>query len=307
MITQQDAADGVYCARTINAKRSRMTKADVAHLEGQIHTSLKHDHPQSVRHVFYRMTDPRLPYAVEKSVAGYRQVQFRCKEMRRNGTLPYQWISDATRRGYHVPTYSSTADFIRANAGAYRADAWVQSPYYVETWCESRSIAGVIQEECERLGVSLYPAGGFASMTLCHEAADYIRYAMQDKQQAVILYVGDYDPAGVLIDRSIEEELRGHLGDEFPLTFLRIAITRDQIDEYDLPTKPRKATDRRELHITETVEAEAMPAHILRGLLRANIERFLPHDAVEVARIEENSAREYLNTLADIMSGGSGK
>ena len=51
--------------------RQRMTKAAVEQLERQIFEVLEQDNPQSVRHVFYRMTDPRLPVAIPKTEAGY--------------------------------------------------------------------------------------------------------------------------------------------------------------------------------------------------------------------------------------------
>jgi hypothetical protein len=68
----------------------------------------------------------------------------------------------------------------------------------------------VIQEDCEELAVSLYPAGGFSSITLAYEAAEYINQDHGGKPGR-IFYIGDYDPAGVLIDVSIERELREHL------------------------------------------------------------------------------------------------
>ena len=81
-------------------KPTRRSKDQIAQLEAQIMDVLREDHPQSVRHVFYRMTDPRLPEPVEKSQAGYRQVQDRITRMRKAGRLAYGWISDLTRRGF---------------------------------------------------------------------------------------------------------------------------------------------------------------------------------------------------------------
>src|SRR5262249_4194484 len=147
-------------------KRRRRTKAQVAQLDAQIIEVLTEDHPQSCRHVYYRMTDPRLPEPVEKSERGSDHVQHRLKLLRLSGAIPYGWISDTPRRGYHVDTYDSAADFIRRTKSLYRADLWAQADHYVEVWAESRSIAGVIQADCEELAVSLYPAGGFTSMTL---------------------------------------------------------------------------------------------------------------------------------------------
>src|SRR6266478_3106773 len=100
-----------YRARTI--KRERRSRDRLDQLDRQILDVLRVDHPQSVRHVFYRMTDPRLPEPVEKSDRGYRHVQDRCVKLRRSGVLPYGWITDATRRGYFTNTYCNAQDFLR--------------------------------------------------------------------------------------------------------------------------------------------------------------------------------------------------
>lgn len=290
--------------RTSPIKRERRSKARVEQLDEQILDVLREDHPQSVRHVFYRMTDPRLPEPVEKSDRGYRHVQDRIVKLRRAGTLPYGWITDATRRGYFVNTYADAADFLRHVQGLYRADLWKGSDSYCEVWTESRSIAGIVQNDCEELAVSLYPAGGFTSISLAYQAAEYIN-AVHDEREVVIFYIGDYDPAGVLIDVALEKELRAHLGADVMLTFERIGITEDQIREYDLPAKPRKKGDKRALHVTETVEAEAMPAGVMRSILRSRIEVLLPPNALAVAKVAEESERTLIGGLAGMLEAQS--
>lgn len=289
-----------YRAGTI--KRERRSRAQVDQLDRQIMQVLAEDSPQSVRHVFYRMTDPRLPEPVEKSDRGYRHVQDRIVKLRRSGALPYRCIADATRRGYFTPVYRGAADFLRSVKGQYRADLWAHADYYVEVWTESRSIASVVQDDCEELAVSLYPAGGFASISLAFQAAEYINDE-HDGRTVVIYYIGDLDPAGVLIDVALERELRAHLDPSVTLVFSRIGITPEQVEKYDLPTKPRKITDKRSLHITETVEAEAMPAGIMRSILRAEIEALLPERALEVARAAEESEKTMLGGLVGLLTG----
>ena len=105
-------------------------------------------------------------------------------------------------------------------------------------------------------------------------------------------------PAGVLIDQSIEAALRKHLPAGFPLEFKRIAVNAAQIIEYDLPTKPRKAGEVRRLDITETVEAEAMPAATLRALLRTAIEELLPARALEVVGVVEREEKAGIERMA---------
>ena len=70
--------------------RKRLNHSQVKQLEAQILDVLEADNPQSVRHVFYRLTDPRLSVPIEKSERGYKQVQQRLVKMRRSGMLPLQ-------------------------------------------------------------------------------------------------------------------------------------------------------------------------------------------------------------------------
>ncbi len=135
--------------RTGTIKRDRRTKGRVDQLDEQIIAVLREDHPQSVRHVFYRMTDPRLTEPVEKSDKGYRHVQDRCVKLRRAGRIPYNWIADMSRQGYFVNTFDDAADFIRRMAGHYRADLWRDADYRCEVWAESRSIASVLLKDCK--------------------------------------------------------------------------------------------------------------------------------------------------------------
>ena len=115
--------------------------------------------------------------------------------------------------------------------------------------------------------------------------------------RAVVLYVGDHDPAGVLIDQALESELRRHL--HVALDFRRLAINPDQIAAYDLPTKPRKAGARRRLDVEVTVEAEAMPAATMRALVWDAVEGYLPGGALEVARMSEEAAQHRLRRLGE--------
>jgi hypothetical protein len=286
---------GIYQAGLI--KRSRRTKQRVETLDEQIIEVLREDNPQSVRHVFYRMTDPRLAEPVEKSDRGYAQVQSRCTILRRTGKIPYEWLADQSRRGHFVYTYQDSADFIRSIAGAYRQDLWRHSDYRCEVWCESRSIAAVMQGDCNDLAVDLYPCGGFPSLSFVHEAAS-LHNSLGDERPLCVFYIGDYDPAGVLIDKKLETELRLHLDKSIPLFFERVGINEDQIDEFDLPMKPRKASDKRSPQVFAAVEAESLPAGILRKILRERIEGLLPEHALQVTKQAEQSEREGLIALA---------
>jgi hypothetical protein len=282
-------------------KRTRRTKAQINQLEKQIYDVLAEDRPQSIRHIFYRMTDPRLPEPVEKTQHGYTQVQNRCKLMREGGRIPYGWFEDMSRAGYFVNTFSGAGDFIDSLSHQYRADLWRDTDCRCEVWCESRSIAGVILRICTEMAVSLYPCGGFTGITFAYDAATKHNQP-DDARPLQIFYIGDYDPAGKLIDGALQKELLKHLNPDIELRFTRIGINQEQIRDYDLATKPRKESEKRLPEMLLTVEAEAMPAEIMRGLLRDAIESLLPVNALRVAKVAEESEKAHLAYIAGLLS-----
>ena len=97
----------------------------------------------------------------------------------------------------------------------------------------------MIQGDCEELAVALYPCGGFFSETFIFEAAEQINNR-DDDRPVTIFYIGDYDPAGVWIDRDLESKLRRHLSDDVYMDFVRLAITPEQIDQYRFADKAPK-------------------------------------------------------------------
>jgi hypothetical protein len=282
--------------------RTRRSQAQIKQLRQQMYAVLEEDRPQSIRHIFYRMTDPTLPEPVEKSDKGYVTVQRQLTNMRRDGEIPYGWITDATRTGYFIETHNSVTDVIQDAAKFYRRDIWRHMPAYVEVWCESRSIAGVVKRETDALAVPLYPSGGFASLSLSFQAAENIK-AVACGRPVHVIYIGDYDPAGVLIDRKIETELQGHLPSH-EITFHRIAVNLEQIQQMGLPTKPPKKGDTRGGFTGRTVEAETIPAGVMRRLLREKIESFIPEQEWKAIKVAEESERGYLWSLAETLGEG---
>jgi hypothetical protein len=313
---RREAARAFVILRPTILKGERITKVEITLLRETMLGILAEDHPQSVRHVFYRMTNPRLPFYVQKSEEGYGLVQRQLAAMREGGELDYSWIADATRMGWHVATYKDAADFVRREAGTLRADLWIGANTHCEVWTESRSAASVIRNDCRDLCVSLYPAGGFTSLSQPYEAAVGIAQEVRGTNKEIeIIYIGDYDRSGIFIDPDIENKLRGHLdrmGIGNPFYFRRLAVTAEQVADgvvlddgtlYSLPTKPAK-DEKRGKHITETVEAEAIPAGYLRRSLRDLIESFLPERALKVTKVAEQSEREGLLKIAHALDRG---
>ena len=260
-------------------------------LRSAIYAVAEADSPVSIRHIFYRMVTQNL---VEKSDHGYQQLQKATVDMRVSGALPYAWIEDSSRHAYWNTGYAGVGDYAEVAAQLYRRDYWDSTDTLVEVWCESRSLAGVLGQVCNEYVVPLFPSSGFSSLTFTYQAAEHIQES--ERANAVILYVGDYDQAGVLIDKSIEASLRGFLDDEWDgeLTFHRLAVNDDQIDTMGLPTRPPKRSDTRSPGVTRAVEAEAIPAPAMRGIVSAALQELIPDKVLRFQREIEKEEKNYV-------------
>jgi hypothetical protein len=283
----------VYRPRTV--KRHRRTKAQISEIHDAIHNVLEDDHPQSLRHVFYCIAGT---LTIGKDDAGYRVIQRELLKLRRQGEIPYHWVSDGTRWRRVATSFDSPAEAVRWAARTYRRDLWRRTPVYVEVWCESDSIAGVLIEETNRYKVPLMVSRGFSSETYLYRAAEDIE---GEDRPAFIYYVGDWDPSGKLIPENIEKRLRD-FAPEAEIRFERLLVNPNQIHEWHLPTKPaKKKTTHARNWEGGTVEVEAVPARLARQIVREAIEQHLNLREVEVMEAAEESEREWLTAIAKSM------
>ena len=95
----------------------------------------------------------------------------------------------------------------------------------------------------------------------------------------------------------IEETLR-EMAPDADISFERIAVTLEQIEEWNLPTRPTKTSDTRAKDFGEvSVELDAIDPNQLRELVQAAIEEHLPADEYEVLKAAEASERKLLTSL----------
>jgi hypothetical protein len=77
-------------------------------IRAAIFEALEADQPMTVRQVFYRLTSQGV---IPKAEGEYNATVVRLLgEMRRDGTIPYEWLADATRWMRKPTTYSSVEE-----------------------------------------------------------------------------------------------------------------------------------------------------------------------------------------------------
>ena len=139
-------------------------------------------------------------------------------------------------------------------------------------------------------------ARGYASLSFLHNAAEYIN---QLDIPTYIYHLGDFDPSGVNAGEKIEETLN-ELAPDAEIFFERIAVTPEQIEHWDLPTRPTKASDTRAKNFGAiSVELDAIDPNQLRQLVQDAIEQHLPADQFGVLKAAEESEREIISRLVN--------
>jgi hypothetical protein len=211
--------------------------------------------------------------------------------MRREQVIPFGWIADSTRWQRKPDTYSSMEAALEFTAQCYRRSIWNDQDVYCEIWLEKDALAGVLYQETEQWDVPLMVTRGYPSLSYLYEAAEAI--AAKGKP-AYLYYFGDYDPSGVDITRAVEAGIREFAPDA-EIYFERVAVTEDQIEAWNLPTRPTKKTDSRSKTFAgDSVEVDAISPAMLRGLARDCIDRHMDYFALERLREVEEAERETL-------------
>lgn len=151
-----------------------------------------------------------------------------------------------------------------------------------------------LERVAREYGVLVKSSGGFDSVTVKHGIGR--RFG-----GTTILHVGDYDASGecMLFD-ALAEDTRAfahHYGE--PLEFVRLAVTPDQIQRYNLPTAPpKKSSHQAKKRLTETTQAEAFDPATLAILIEVGIESRIDMDiyrqVVEAERQERTQLIAHL-------------
>ncbi len=295
--TERTAPSGtVYASSQI--KRHRRTQAEILRLRDAMYAILEDEHPQTARHVFYRMVSLGL---IQKTEAEYDNVVIRLLgRMREDGSLPFRWITDNTRWQIKEPSYGSLDAALRWTLNTYRRSLWDDQAVYVEIWVEKDAIAGFLSQVTNPWDVPLMVVRGFSSKSFLYSCARDIDAV---GKPAYLYYFGDWDPSGVVFPQHIESSLRRYAPDA-EIHFERIAVTPSQITDWDLPTRPTKKSDSRSKTFTgESVEVDAIPPGQLRDLAELAIRQHVDAGVLGRTNLIERSERAALQSIVAAWGG----
>jgi hypothetical protein len=249
----------------------------------------------TIRHLFYRLVGLNV---IEKTERAYKVLCYHLSRWRKAGLVPWDAFADSTRWHIRADTFDGISDALRRTRETYRRDLWATQPYYVEVSIEKDAIAGVISDVTDDFGVPLFVCRGFASLSSMYSASLTFKEAECKGKQVILYHLGDYDPSG----HAAADAMENTFADDFDcmIQFERIAILPEQIQEFDLPTRPTKQSDSRSKNWTgsECVELDSLPPKELRALVENAITSCIDsHAWKQIKKIEREERRTLERTL----------
>jgi hypothetical protein len=265
--------------------------------------------PLTCRQIFYRLVSTSEVYP--KTETFYGNLCHHLANARRGRLIPFGAIRDDGMTTYRLDHFDDEEHFLRhvRHLGQnYTRNKLAGQELHVEIWCEAAGMLPQLYQVAEPFSIPVYSSGGFDSLTAKKRLADRI---CEIGKRAVILHLGDLDPSGVSIFDSVAEDVAAFVQSDRPwatvsVEFERVALTRDHVRQYGLPTVPPKATDTRSKSWAgETCQLEALPPDIIADILRQAVERRISAYQLATDRARELIERRMIALALPAPNGGA--
>jgi hypothetical protein len=212
----------------------------------------------TLRQLFYRLV---VAGTLPNADGAYKTLSSRTAEARRQGRFPA--LIDRTRRIHRYQTFDGPEEARSWLRDIYRRDRTEGQDVSIYLGVEKAGIVEQLDAWFGELGLPILALGGYSSQSYVDAIRDD---ALAQNRPAVLIYAGDFDPSGEDIDRDFIE--RVGCFDEV----VRVALTADQVERYELPEQMGKQSDSRARKFIARhgrlvqVELDALPPDLLRSL-----------------------------------------
>lgn len=245
-----------------------------------------YDTPVTLRQLFYRLVAAG---HLDNTRQAYKRLSDRTATARRAGEFPD--LADRTRTISRHPSFDGPDEATAWLTDFYRRDRTEGQAWSVYLGVEKHGLVAQLKAWFGALGVPVVALGGYSSQSFVD---DVQRDVERQARPAALIYAGDFDPSGEDIDR----DFVGRTGCWEKV--VRVALTAEQVEVFDLPPAVGKAADSRaEAFVARhgrlvQVELDALPPTDLRALYRRALDDFWDSSPFEASLAREADDRERL-------------
>ena len=229
----------------------------------------------------------------------YKNIGSLINDGRLAGLIDWCSITDRTRNVRFNPHWDKPAEVIESAMYSYLLDKWEGQPNYVEVWVEKDALIDIVAQACRPLDTPFFSCRGYTSQSEMWSAAR--RFSRQDdKEQRVIIHLGDHDPSGIDMTRDIQERLNMFGADVY---VKRVALTMEQIEQYSPPPNPAKLSDSRcgryiAVYGEESWELDALEPRVLTDLIKSEVTAYRDDAIYQRVCDRESREKDELKTLS---------
>jgi hypothetical protein len=231
---------------------------------------------------------------------------------RMGGVVDWDAIEDRVRVPYLPYWVHDVPDAVQDAIDQYRLNRQAAQDTYIETWCEKDALSGVLKRVTSHYHVNLMVNRGYSSCSAMYDAYQRMKLQIKYKKKVVCLYLGDFDPSGLDMVRDIKERLE-EFGlkynspdelEEGAFTIKHIALTKEQIDQYNPPKNPAKITDPRakwyiQQYGNSSWEVDALNPETLHELIKKNVESLIDLKQFNAKIKQEEMDKKELQVFRD--------
>ena len=253
----------------------------------------------TLRQLYYQFVTRNLIPNTEQS---YKRLGDIINRARMAGLLDWNYIVDRTRNLRGTSHWDTPGSIISSAAHSFRLDKWADQPRRVEVWVEKEALAGVIERVANIHDVDWFSCRGYVSQSELWAAGRRHLGYIRGGQDVTVLHLGDHDPSGIDMTRDIEDRLTTFIGARAysSLEVRRIALTIEQVEQYNPPPNPAKLTDSRsngyvDRFGSESWELDALDPATLAALVTEHVEGIVDAGLFEAQREAEQRHRDTLS------------
>lgn len=284
----------------------------------------------TLRQLYYQLVSRDV---VPNKQAEYAKLSTLLKEGRMSGVVDWDAIEDRLRSPESPASFSSPEEILRAAANQYQLPRMEGQDNYVEVWVEKDALSGVLSRVTRKYHVPILVNRGYSSVSAMFDSYGRFRDALESGKTITILYLGDYDPSGIDMIRDVRDRILEFLHncntvdlyyyweyaretgaiEEYwkPLKIewingmfqvIPIALTREQIDQYNPPPNPAKVKDPRAKDFiskfgSTSWEVDALRPEVLNQILTHAIEELIDIDLYNHVVSKEQRDKDKLISL----------
>lgn len=191
------------------------------------------------------------------------------------GLIDWDILEDRGRSVTELSHWNDPQQILDAVRWSYRIDKWDDQDFYPLVLVEKDALSGVFDPVCQELDIPFAACKGYPSASfLWRIGRNRLRRVVLGSRQPIVFHFGDHDPSGIQMTEDLESRLS--LFAERRVEVRRVALTIEQVQQYNPPPNPAKETDsrfesyRREFG-DQSWELDALNPTILADLVRTQV------------------------------------